>query len=265
VTTADTIGTDLLRAEWTKLRTVRSTVWSLGATIVVTLGIMILATSVYTTQFAKLPPEEQAHMRADAIGLILQPGAAYGQIGVCVLGVMVIAGEYASGMIRASILAAPRRLPLLAAKGLIFAALVFVVGELLAFTAFFVGAAVLHKHLTVSLGDPGVLRAIIGLGLYLSTVGLLALAAGALIRHTAGAITTVLAVVLVLNGLAGLLPGDTGRYVSAYLPSNAGAQILTSGRWPGEVLTPWQGYGILCAWTVLLLALAGWLLKRRDA
>jgi len=118
---------------------------------------------------------------------------------------------------------------------------------------------------SVSLGDPAVIRAIIGLGLYLGMIGLFALAIGALIRHTAGALTAVVAVVLVANALAGLIPGRAGTYISAYLPSNAGLEILSSGRWAGNVLSPWQGYAVLCAWTVLLMALAAGLLIRRDA
>jgi hypothetical protein len=257
--------TGLIRAEWTKLRSVRSTAWSLVATVVATMGIMLLATGLYGGQFATLAPDEQAHLRADAIGLILQPGAAYGQIAVCVLAVLAMTGEYASGMIRASLLAVPRRLPLLAAKGAVFAALAAGVGLVLGAVTFLAGRAMLSDHVSVSLGDPGVARAIVGLGLYLGTIGLFALAVGALVRHTAGAVTAVVGVVLILGGLADLLPGKAGRYVPAFLPADAGRRILSSGRWADDVLTPWQGYGVLAAWTALLLVLAGWLLIRRDA
>jgi ABC-2 type transport system permease protein len=114
----------LLLAEWTKLRSLRSTIWSLAAMVALTLGITGLATALYMGQWDSLPPADRQHLLADPIGLILQPGASYGQIAVCVLGVMVIAGEYATGMIRTSLLAVPRRTPMLAAKATVFAALV---------------------------------------------------------------------------------------------------------------------------------------------
>jgi ABC-type transport system involved in multi-copper enzyme maturation permease subunit len=255
----------LIRAEWMKMHSLRSTWWSLGAMIVVTLGVMLLGTFIYTSQYNTLSASEQAQMHADAIGLILQPGATFGQVALCVMGVMMIAGEYASGMIRTSLLAVPRRLPLLAAKGAVLATLMFVIGAVLGLVAFLVGRVMLRRYVSVSLGDPGVIRAILGLGLYLGMIGLFALAIGALIRHTAGALTAVIALVFVANAVTGLIPGSAGNYISAYLPSNAGLEILSSGRWAGNVLTPWQGYAVLCGWTVLLMALAAGLLVRRDA
>jgi ABC-2 type transport system permease protein len=255
----------LLLAEWTKLRSLRSTLWSLAAMVALTLGITGLATALYMGQWDSLPPADRQHLLADPIGLILQPGASYGQIAVCVLGVMVIAGEYATGMIRTSLLAVPRRTPMLAAKATVFAALVFVVAELIAFPSFFLGRANLDRHVPVSLGDPGVLRAVVGLGLYLAGMGLFALAIGALVRHVAGAIACVLGLVLVVSNLTGLLPGRLGEYVNAYLPSNAGQQLLSSGQDPGQLLSPWQGFGVLCVWTALLLGAAAWQLQRRDA
>jgi len=255
----------LLLAEWTKLRSLRSTVWSLAVMVALTLGITGLATALYMGQWDSLPPADRQHLLADPIGLILQPGASYGQIAVCVLGVMVIAGEYASGMIRASLLAVPRRTPILAAKAAVFAALVFVVAELVAFPSFFLGQANLRRHVAISLGDPGVLRAVVGLGLYLAGMGLFALAIGALVRHVAGAIACALGFVLVVSNLTARFPGRLGEHVNAYLPGNAGQQLLSSGHDPGALLSPWQGFGVLCVWTTLLFGAAAWLLQRRDA
>jgi ABC-2 type transport system permease protein len=255
----------LLLAEWTKLRSLRSTAWSLAVMVALTLGITGLATALYMGQWDSLPPADRQHLLADPTGLILQPGASYGQIAVCVLGVMVIAGEYATGMLRASLLAVPRRTPMLAAKAVVFAALVFVVAELIAFPSFFIGRANLRRHVPISLGDPGVLRAVVGLGLYLAVMGLFALAIGALVRHVAGAIACALGFVLVVSNLAGLLPGRLGEHVNAYLPGNAGQLIMSSGHDPGALLSPWQGFGVLCLWTALLLGAAAWQLQRRDA
>jgi ABC-2 type transport system permease protein len=117
----------------------------------------------------------------------------------------------------------------------------------------------------VSLGAPGVTRSVIGAGLYLTVLGLLALAIGALIRHTAGAISTVIGVVLVLPILSGLLPGSWGMHINAYLPEQAGSLIFQTHRQASQLLSPWQGFGVLCLWTAALLTAAAYLLRRRDA
>lgn len=154
---------------------------------------------------------------------------------------------------------------MLAAKCVVFAAVVFAVSEVAVFCSFFAGSAILHARVPVSLGDPGVLRAVFGAGLYLTVLGLFALAIGALIRHTAGAITAVIGFVLVLAPLAQLIPGTIGKYVHAYLPSEAGGLITQAHQQAGQVLTAWQGFGVFCAWTTLLLAGAAWSVNRRDA
>jgi ABC-type transport system involved in multi-copper enzyme maturation permease subunit len=202
---------------------------------------------------------------ADPVNFILGTGLGLGQLAICVLGALVITAEYGSGTIRASLLAVPRRIPVLIAKGLVFGVLVFVLGEAVAFGSFAIGAAVVHSRFPVSLSQPGVTRAVIGSGLYLTVLGLFALAIGSLIRHTAGAITTVIGLVLVIFPLTGLLPGSWGAHVHAYLPTVAGQLITADQQTPGQLLSPWQGFGVFCAWTVLLLAAGGYLLKRRDA
>jgi ABC-type transport system involved in multi-copper enzyme maturation permease subunit len=117
----------------------------------------------------------------------------------------------------------------------------------------------------VSLSGPGVTRAVIGAGLYLTVLGLFALAIGTMIRHTAGAISTIIGVVFVLPILSGLLPGSWGAHINAYLPEQAGTLITHTQQQSGDLLSPWQGFGVLCIWTVLALAVAAYLLERRDA
>jgi ABC-type transport system involved in multi-copper enzyme maturation permease subunit len=255
----------LLRSEWTKLVTVRSTIWSLILLVVITPGLSALLTWANAHNWANADPSTRADIIADPTSLILGTGLAFGQLTICVLGVLVMAGEYSTGSIRSSLLAVPKRTPMLAAKCAVFAAVVFAFGELVAFPSFLIGAKILHKHVVVSLGDTGVLRAVIGSGLYLAVLGLFALAIGALVRHTAGAITGVIAFVLVLAPLAQLLPGSLGKHVHAYLPSEAGRLIAQAHQAKGDLLSPWQGFGVFCLWTAVLLALAGWLLNRRDA
>jgi ABC-2 type transport system permease protein len=255
----------LMVSEWTKIRSVRSTVATLGLLVVLTLGFTALLTWLTVSQWSKADPSQQRQIIADPVSTILGSGFQLSQLTICVLGVLVIASEYATGMIRASLLAVPRRVPMLAAKSVVFAVLVFVVGELVAFPSFFMGAAILHRKAPVALGDPGVLRAVIGSGLYLAVLGLFALAIGGLLRHTAAAITGVIGFVLVLAPLAQLLPGSLGKHVHAYLPSEAGHLIGQAHQGPHDLLTPWQGFGVFCLWTAVLLGAAAYLLQRRDA
>ncbi|HEY0541827.1 MAG TPA: ABC transporter permease [Actinoallomurus sp.] len=255
----------LMLSEWTKIRTVRSTVWALLLLVILDLGFTTLIIAVTAAQWTKQDPSQRAAIAADPTGSILGSGFALSQLAVCVLGVLVIASEYSTGMIRASLLAVPRRLPMFAAKAAVFAVLILVLGTAVSFGSFFIGAALLHSKVAVSIGDPGVLRAVIGGGLYMAMLGLFALALGGIIRHTAAAITGVIAFVLVLAPLATLLPGRIGKYVHAYLPSEAGHLIGQARQASGDLLTPWQGYGVFALWTFVLLVIAAVLLQRRDA
>lgn len=254
----------LLIAEWTKLRTVRSTVWSFAILIVTVIGFTALFTWLTVHQWSSLKPDDRLRARLDPVPQILGSGLFLGQLAVCVLGVMVATSEYSTGMIRSTLLASPHRLRTLAAKAVAFLIPVVAVGEGLAFASYALGASILSVHVRTSLSDPHVTRAVVGEGLYLGMLALFALAIGQLIRHTAGAITTVIALVLVVVPLATLLPGSVGKHVSAYLPTNAGSQIMQI--YPTDpLLTAWQGYGVFALWTALLMTAAAWSLVRRDA
>jgi ABC-2 type transport system permease protein len=255
----------LMVAEWTKIRSVRSTIWSLIAFVVVTLSFTALITWLIASNWSQARPEQRAATVSDPVSTILGTGLGFGQLAICVLGVLIISGEYSTGMIRASLLAVPKRLPMLAAKGVVFAAAVLIAGEVVALGSFFIGAAILHSHAPVALSDPGVTRAVIGAGLYLAVLGLFSLAIGGLMRHSAGAISTTIGVVFVLPIVAGFLPGGWGQHVHDYLPSVAGPMIAQAHQGLHQVLSPWQGFGLFCAWTALLLGAAFYLLKRRDA
>jgi ABC-type transport system involved in multi-copper enzyme maturation permease subunit len=255
----------LLRAEWTKLRSVRSTMWSFLLLVVLTLGFTALFTALTVSQWDKSTASEQQQIMADPVGTILGAGFQLSQLTICVLGVMVMASEYSTGMIRTSLLAVPKRTPMLWAKCVVFATVVFVVAEATAFPSYFIGAAILHSKAPVALGDPGVLRAIIGAGLYLAVLALFALSIGALLRHTAAAITGIIGFVLVLAPLAQLLPGSFGKHVHAYLPTEAGHLVGQAHQATNDLLSPWQGFAVFCLWTAALLAAAAYLLKRRDA
>ena len=255
----------LLRAEWTKIRSVRSTVWSLILLVVLTLGITILITAITSAQWNKIGAASRTQIRLDPTNGILGAGLQFGQLTIIVLGVLLITSEYSTGVIRASLLAVPRRLPMLAAKGLVFAAITLVLGEIVMFASFFIGAAILHSHVSVSLSSPNVTRAVVGGGLYLAVLGLFALSIGALVRHTAGAITGVIAFVIVAEPLSSLIPGPWGDHIHDYLPTVAGRLVIQTARTSHQVLSAWQGFGVFCLWTAALFVAAAILLMRRDA
>jgi ABC-2 type transport system permease protein len=255
----------LLLSEWTKIRSLRSTVWSLILLVVLTLGITILITAITSAQWNKIGAASRTQIRVDPTNGILGAGLQFGQLTIIVLGVLVITSEYSTGVIRASLLAVPRRLPMLAAKAIVFTAITLVLGEIVMFASFFIGAAILHSHVPVSLSAPNATRAVVGGGLYLAVLGLFALSIGALVRHTAGAITGTIAFVIVLEPLSALIPGTWGDHIHDYLPTVAGRLIIQTARASHQVLSAWQGFGVFCLWTAVLLVAAAVLLLRRDA
>jgi ABC-2 type transport system permease protein len=260
--------TGLMLAEWTKIRSVRSTFWTLILFVVLTVGLTAGLTALIVANWnAPRGGGGNAHLQiiADPVGFILGTGIGLGQLTICVLGVLIMTTEYSTGVIRASLLAVPKRLPMLVAKALVFAILMIVLAEIVSFGSFFVGSALLHSKVAVSLSDPGVTRAVVGAGLYLTVLGLFAMAIGGLIRHTAGAIATVIGVVLVLPILSGLLPGSWGAHIDAYLPEQSGSLVYGAHPRLGQLLSPWEGFGVFCLWTAVLLVLCAWVLQRRDA
>jgi ABC-type transport system involved in multi-copper enzyme maturation permease subunit len=253
-------------AEWTKIRSVRSTVWTLLLFVLITIGFTALFT--WLTESHWTGPHAAARdatIVSNPVGFILGAGIGLGQLTICVLGVLVITTEYSTGVIRSSLLAVPKRLTMLAAKVAVFAILIVILAEIVAFTCFFLGSAILHSKVPVTLSDQNVLRAVLGAGLYLAVLGVFALAVGSLIRHTAAGITTVIGIVLVLPILSGLLPSSWGAHINAYLPEQAGSKIFGDRPEAAQLLSAWQGFGVFCAWTALLLAACSWLLVRRDA
>src|SRR5260370_1062627 len=182
------------------------------------------ASAVTLTVTGMRAPRRTADLLTDPVSFILQTGLGFGQLAICVLGALTMTTEYSTGVIRASLLAVPKRLPMLAAKCAVFATLIFVIGEIVSFLSFFIGKAVIHPVVHVSLSQPGVASAGIGTGLYLTVLGLFSLAIGSLIRHSAGAIAAVIGLVLVVGPLLGLLDSyDWGRHVHDWFPTVAGS------------------------------------------
>jgi hypothetical protein len=258
--------TGLLAAEWTKIRSVRSTVWSLVAFVVVAIGFSTLIAIVLHHNWSQPGPHPAlVEAQQDPTGVVFGAGFGLGQLAIGVLGVIVITSEYTSGAIRSSLLAVPRRLEMLTAKAIVFTVLILIVSAVTVFAVFFISTSILRSYINITLGQPGVLRATIGGILYLALLGLFAMAIGGLIRHTAGAIATVVGLILVIPPLIALIPGTIAAHIAAYMPTRAGELIGQSTQQSGDLLSPWQGFGVFCIWVAVLLAASGWLLVRRDA
>ena len=249
-------------SEWTKLHSLRSTRWSLFAGILLTIAFPVLFAAVTSSHWGTM----SAHERADRHPLdIALAGVNVAQLAVAVLGVLVITGEYSTGMIRATFTAVPRRLPVLWAKILVYAAVTFALSLPAVLVAFFASQAILSRHdlLQISFSHPGVARSVIGGAIYLMLVGIFALGIGAIVRNTAGGIATFAAIFFVIPPLMNILPTSWNNAISQYLPSEAARQIfsLTHG---AHSLAPWPGGLLFVGYCALTLAIAAVLLVRRD-
>jgi ABC-type transport system involved in multi-copper enzyme maturation permease subunit len=196
-------------------------------------------------------------------------GVTVAQLAIGVLGVMLISGEYSTGMIRSTFAAVPKRLPVLWGKAGVFALVTFVLALPSTLIAFFAAQAILKGHsfnghdIALSFSDPGVSRAVIGGALYLTLIGLFGLGLGAILRSTAGGISAFAGILFVIPPLMNVLPASWSDAISPYLPSNAGQAIMQSGS-PAHTLAPWTGLGVFAAYTAVLVAIAAIQLRRRD-
>jgi ABC-2 type transport system permease protein len=250
-----------LRSEFTKIRSVRSTWWSLIALIVVTIGIGALASWGAASHANQVGPNFDG-TRQSLFGLIL------GQLIIAVLGALTVTSEYSTGMIRTSLTSMPRRGTLIAAKAVVFGAVALVTGLVASFASFFLGQALLSgKHLNATLSQPHVLRAVIGGALFLTVCGLLAFGLGLIMRHTAAAISTAVGVLFVLFILVNFLPQSWQNDVAKWMPFNAGDQIWRAvAAAPSEhMFSPWVGFGVLCGYAAIAIIGGLILFRRRDA
>jgi len=252
----------VVRSEWLKFRSLQSSpIAAVGAVVgMVALGWMVSA--ITADRWPQMTAQNRANF--DPADTSIR-GYVLVQLVLGVLGVLTVSGEYGTGMIRSTFSAVPTRLPVVWAKAAVFAVVAFVVGEFSSFAAFLGGQAFLSsQHIEASLSDPGVFRAVFGVGLYMTGVGLIGVALGWLIRHTAGAIATLVGLLLIVPGLAGALPENWANHVVPYLPSIAG-QALVNLRPEPFMLAPWTGFAWFCGEVVLALAAAAIVVKRRDA
>lgn len=253
---------DVVAAEWIKLRSVRSTRWTIVGAGLAAVGLGALFCVGYVARYDHLSPVER--LGFDATGVSLG-GLFLAQLAIGALGVLVISAEYSTGMIRTTFTAVPHRRTLFAAKAAVFAAAVLVTGEIMSFAAFGVGQAILsQKGIAVSLGDPHVARAVFGGGLYLTGVGLLGVAAAALIRHTGGAMSALFGLLFATSILVAVLPSSWRHDLSRLTPGNAGSQIMAVHHSP-DMLGPWAGLLVLLGYSAVLFALALWRVAKTDA
>ncbi len=265
------------RSELTKLRTVRSTFLGLLATVILVVGVGALETGERATHWpAHISGPAGAGFDPTVTSLV---GLLVGQVSIGVVGVLVMNAEYATGAIRTTFAAVPRRTRVLAAKVAVFGAVALGVGEVASFAAFLAGQSLLAGHAPhATLGQPGVLRAVVSGGLYLAVLGLFALGMGAIIRHTAGAIAAVVSLLFVLPGIVASLPVSLENVLDRYLPVNIWA-VLVAVR-PGRLVNfatpgtgvptailfgPWAGLAVLAGYAAVAVVVGGWLIVRRDA
>jgi ABC-2 type transport system permease protein len=251
---------NIVAAELTKFRSVRSSYWSLIAAAVLTIGIGALTSMAIAGAYSSMGPGEQAAISGTEISLL---GLWLGQLVIGALGVLAMTSEYSTGLIRTTLAAVPHRSMLLMAKATIVGGIAAVSGVALSLTSFLVGQVLLGPDLAASLGDPGVARVVVGAGVFVGVVAVVGLAVGAVVRHTAGAIVALVGVTLVLPTIVDALPKPWSN-VREWMLSSAGEALMTVDRSP-EILSPGRGALVALLWVVGSLALAAVVISRRDA
>lgn len=253
---------DLAAAEWIKLRSVRSTYWVALCAVVPALLVGILIAQDVSSNWATLSTQPGFHFDALASSF---DGFEFSQLIVGVLGVLMISAEYSSGLIRSTLAATPQRGAVLLAKTAVIGGVALLFGEVLAFTVFFPVQAIMHGvGAGVSIGSPGALRAILVAGFYLAVLALIGLAFGTLLRHTAGAIAAVFSLVFLLPGVISVFPSPWSDRIGKFLPTNCIGQLISQQGHANDLSRPWS-FVVLIGYPVILLTLANYALRRRDA
>jgi len=249
---------DLVRSEWTKLTSVRSTWWTLlnTAALGIVFGALFMRGYPNAVVAEKHIPPAQYSLSSFFVA----------QLAVVVLGVLAVTGEYATGSIRATFAAAPQRRAVLAAKAVVLAPVIAVVSTLSAFATFFIGQASLsNPSIAAHITDPGVVLSIFGVPLYLTVLSLLSLALATMIRRTVPAIAAAVGLIFILSGVADALPESWYNAIADYLPCFAGEAVIGPNRFtPAQLLPPWVGFGIFCAYTAVALTAAAIMITRQD-
>jgi ABC-2 type transport system permease protein len=251
-----------LRSELTKIRSVRSTYWTMLVLLVVGIGLGALITGVTAAHWTQMPAAQRAVFNPTRDSLV---GLYFGQFVIVVLGALTLTSEYSTGMIRTSLTAMPRRGIVYVSKAAVFAVLALLIGLATSFAAFFLGQALLAStHDSTTLSQPNVLRAVIGGGLFIAVCGLFAYGIGAILRHTAGAISTAIGLLFVLPIVVNFLPASWSNDIVRWLPSEGGLAIWNTRQAPHE-FSAWGEFAVFLAYTAAIL-IAGYILfRKRDA
>jgi hypothetical protein len=252
----------VLISEWTKFRSVRSTAWSLAVGIFLTILFPVLFSFVISSHWGQMQPSERASHSPLEVALA---GVNVAQLAIAVLGVLVISAEYSTGSIRSTLTAVPKRLPVLWAKLVDYAVVSFLVMVPAVLISFFASQAILGRHdiLQVSFSAPGIARCVLMGAVYVTMVGIFALALGAIVRNTAGGIALFAGIFFVLPPLMFTLPQSWNNAITQYLPSEAGRQIFSLDH-AQHTLTPLAGGLVFAAYCAAAIAIAAFLLRRRD-
>jgi ABC-2 type transport system permease protein len=248
----------VIASEWIKFRTLRSTVAVLTAAVV---GMLLIAMIVaYNTRHLTVNLQPDDHVQSSTL-----QGYYLAQLLIGALGVLFVTGEYSTGMIRSTFAAVPKRLPVVWAKLIVFVAVTLTSMVGISVIAFLCAQGLLSRYRTgYSLGDPGVLRVVIGTGMYLTLIGIVAATIGWIVRSTPGSLVAYVGVILVIPILFGSVLGNWGKDVAEVMPSEAGASFVQTIREP-HTLTPWTGIGVLAIWAIVGISIALLQLRRRDA
>ncbi len=253
----------VLRSEWTKLWTLRSTRWSLLVSVIAMGGLGALVAAVEMSRWSRLPAHDR--LTYDAINTAVG-GYHLAQLAIGVLGVLVITGEYSTGMIRSSLMAVPRRLPVLWSKIAVYAVVSFVLMLIAALISFFiVQSIVTQHHLQRSISAPGALRTVIGSALFMMVLGIMCVGIGGIVRNTAGGIAFFVALLFVLPGISAILPSSVNDAISPYLPLNAGTTVASHSFDNPHHLSVWGGFALFCGYALVAVIGAAISLRRRDA
>ncbi|MYR47423.1 ABC transporter permease [Streptomyces sp. SID5910] len=256
-----TAATQVVRSEWTKIRSVASTVWTLSLAVVVTVALGMLISALSKNEFGDMSRRDQLSFDPTFVSFA---GMSLGQLAMIVFGVLVVANEYSSGMIRTSLAAVPQRGTFLFSKVAVATGLALVVAMITSFVTFFLGQAMLGD-LKASIGDPGVLRAVFGGGLYMTLIAMFSMGVAAMLRSPMLSLGILMPFFFLISNILGNV--DVTKKVGQFLPDQAGSKIM-------QVVTPldddtpygpWGGLGIMALWVLAALVGGYLVLKRRDA
>lgn len=252
---------DVLKSEWTKLRSVQSTYWTVLAAIVLGIGLGCAISAGNASHYNDMSIQDKLTFDPTSLSTA---GLFFAQLALGVLAILAMSSEYSTGTIRTTLAAVPQRGYVMLAKSILVGFMSLVLGLIMAFSAFFICKAIFSGYnIHVALSDPGSLRAVVGAGLYIGVLALFALGLASILRHTAGAITALVAMVFIVPIVSNLLPDSWQEHFSRYLPANAGGSITETVH-QANTLNPWPGFLVFLVWAVASIGVGWYLLRTRD-